>query len=237
MLTQHQIDSLFAFCRQHSVRYYDVQVELVDHFVNAIEEIQAKEPSKTFEQARDEVYKSFGFGGFSTILKEKIQAVRKSHQREMWVTFKSLFRMPLLIVTLLVLLVEFTAIRFLDRKEFLIVLFAVAGVCFLVFIVRIIQIKKKQKESLLANDMMVSPAANIIVLTTQAILFAMQIFNVYNLVVRMKAEMYEYILWVAVFNLYAILFILMLIVVRKREIGLQLKYPLAFKEETILSKG
>lgn len=236
MLTQEQIDSLFAFCRRHSVRYYDVQVELVDHFANAIEDILKRDSSKSFDQARDEVYKSFGFGGFKTIIQEKIQAVRRNHRREMWNTFKSLFRMPLLVFTLMVLLIEIIAIHILEREQFLIALFTGAAICFFVFIIRVVQIKKRQKESLLANDMMVSPTASLLVLVTQAIAFAMQIFNIYNAVVRMRAEFYEYILWIVFFNLYGIAFILMLIAIRKREMQLQLQYPLAFKEETIMSK-
>ena len=37
-LTHKQIDQLFAFTKKKMVRYYDLQVELVDHLAARIEE-------------------------------------------------------------------------------------------------------------------------------------------------------------------------------------------------------
>jgi hypothetical protein len=37
-LNQEQIEALFRFCEKKSVRYYDLQVELVDHLAERIEE-------------------------------------------------------------------------------------------------------------------------------------------------------------------------------------------------------
>mgnify|MGYP000193300158 CR=1 FL=1 len=47
MITEVQYESLFAFCRKHYVQYYDVQVELVDHLAEAIEEkLKAEKATK-----------------------------------------------------------------------------------------------------------------------------------------------------------------------------------------------
>lgn len=37
-LTEEQIADLFLFCEENGVRYYEVQIELVDHLASAIEQ-------------------------------------------------------------------------------------------------------------------------------------------------------------------------------------------------------
>jgi hypothetical protein len=66
-LTEAQIESLHMFCEFHGVKYYDVQVELVDHLASAIENRWENEPNIGFEQALNDVYSAFGVGGFSKV--------------------------------------------------------------------------------------------------------------------------------------------------------------------------
>lgn len=55
MLTNEQIQSLFTFCEKHFVKYYDVQVELVDHLANAVELEMQTNPKYSFERALEKV--------------------------------------------------------------------------------------------------------------------------------------------------------------------------------------
>jgi len=41
-VNQVQIDRLYRFTREHFVKHYDLQTELVDHLSNAIEEVLKK---------------------------------------------------------------------------------------------------------------------------------------------------------------------------------------------------
>jgi hypothetical protein len=48
LLNTWQIDYLFAFCKKHYVHHYDVQVELVDHLANAVEDEMKKDGNLFF---------------------------------------------------------------------------------------------------------------------------------------------------------------------------------------------
>jgi len=94
MLTNEQIEQLFDFCRRHSVTYYDVQVELVDHLANAIEDKMAAQPTLGFEAALQQVYKSFGRTGFAPVVREKQKAAHSYNRKLMWRLFKQQLGWP-----------------------------------------------------------------------------------------------------------------------------------------------
>lgn len=116
MLTHEQIDLLYAFCRKKYVRYYDVQVELVDHLANAIEERMAAQPDLSFENALQDVYKGFGKTGFAPLLRQKEKAVAKFNSRLMWGFFKAQLRWPKILMVLLVWAITYTAVTQFDRE-------------------------------------------------------------------------------------------------------------------------
>lgn len=83
MLSEDQIQYLFTFCKRHYVRYFDVQMELVDHLANAVELKMKTDPKISFDCALEKVYRSFGVMGFSTIVREK----EKQASRQFWTLF------------------------------------------------------------------------------------------------------------------------------------------------------
>ena len=103
MLTEEQIQSLFTFCEKHFVKYYDVQVELVDHLANAIEIEMRADPLLTFEKAVEKIYRSFGYGGFQPLVNEKEKMAEKQIKILFWKLFKSHFGWPKVLFFLLLL--------------------------------------------------------------------------------------------------------------------------------------
>ncbi|HRN48127.1 MAG TPA: hypothetical protein PK110_09975 [Niabella sp.] len=99
MLTQEQIQYLHQFCTKHYVRFYDLQLELVDHLANAIEQKMDENLKLNFEQALDKVYKGFDVFGFANVVKEKSAAIEKSFMKEYWKIFTSYFTPPKLVIT------------------------------------------------------------------------------------------------------------------------------------------
>ncbi len=99
MLIQEQIQHLHQFCVKHYVRFYDLQLELVDHLANAIEQKMDENPKLNFEQALDEVYKEFGVFGFANVVKEKSAAIEKSFMKEYWKIFTSYFSLPKVVIS------------------------------------------------------------------------------------------------------------------------------------------
>jgi hypothetical protein len=112
MLSEKQIGELFAFCEKKYVRWYDLQVELVDHLAQAIEDRLAKDPSLGFETALRNVYEGFGIFGFSKIVSERMASVYQMHRKTYYESLKSHFRWPKIGLTILL-----TTILFIVFKE------------------------------------------------------------------------------------------------------------------------
>lgn len=103
MLTNKQIDALFAFCKKHYVSYYDIQVELVDHLANAIEEKMNVDPNLSFEAALDNIYAGFGKMGFSQLVKTRAHTLERKYQKQRVRFFFSYFTWPKIGLTALVI--------------------------------------------------------------------------------------------------------------------------------------
>lgn len=103
-LRKQDIDRISKFVEGKYVDYYDVQVELVDHIATAIEEKQAVDPGKEFEEALEEVYRSFGVMGFADLVMTKEDAMAKQRMQMWWHECKTWFAWPKVALTVLILL-------------------------------------------------------------------------------------------------------------------------------------
>lgn len=101
VLTQSQIDRIFEFTAQKYIKYYDVQLELVDHVASRIEDMMAADAQLQFEVALQRVYKSFGVFGFTKVQNERVSELEGYWRRKLWICMKRYFTLPLLIFTLL----------------------------------------------------------------------------------------------------------------------------------------
>ena len=108
MLTTEQIQSLFTFCEKHFVKYYDVQVELVDHLANAVELELKTNPKISFEQALQKVHQSFGVMGFAPLVSEKAKMAETQSRSLFWKLFKEQFKWPKIILLILLTTILFT---------------------------------------------------------------------------------------------------------------------------------
>ena len=98
MLNSEQINYLFQFCEKKFVRYYDVQLELVDHLANAIERKMESQPEINFEEALKTVYKDFGIFGFAHIVQEKEANVYNTQRKIFRQLVKEQFQWPKIIL-------------------------------------------------------------------------------------------------------------------------------------------
>ena len=80
-LTNQQIKQLFDFTKKHYVEHYDVQVELVDHLANAIEDQWKENPNILFEDALQTEFKKFGIFGFTGLVEQKQVALQNHYWR------------------------------------------------------------------------------------------------------------------------------------------------------------
>lgn len=157
MITEAQYASLYAFCRKHYVQYYDVQVELVDHLSEAIEEKMKTNPKLSFDQALDEVYARFGIKGFADIVATRMEMVSKKSRKQKWKLFFSYFTVPKIAMTLCIYAAMLLIGKFLTQDYHRGLFLFIVGVCLFVFeIVYTLKMNKlfkaQKKEMILTSE-------------------------------------------------------------------------------------
>lgn len=110
-LTPEQIEDLFAFCEEQDVKYYDVQIELVDHLASAIEQKWLEKPALSYDKALWSVFDQFGLSGFRKIRRAKEKELRRKYFRLQLNYIAEYFRLPKIILTIFLSLIFFTVLR------------------------------------------------------------------------------------------------------------------------------
>lgn len=155
MLTDEQVQELYAYCNRKGIHYYDIQVEMVDHMANAIEAKMLTNPAVEFKQALEEVHVSFGSFGLREIVREKTNAMAKHYRKMRMRLFLSYFTPPKLMLTLLLVIVMVSFERLLP-DEFLPYVFLAGLVTTFIVFARLAWLRrclrKQQKQQLLMTD-------------------------------------------------------------------------------------
>lgn len=147
-LTSEQIDQLFAFTQKHYVEYYDVQVELVDHLANAIEEQWNENPNLSFDEALENEYKKFGIFGFTGLIEQKQTELHKHYNKMLVNEVLKFVSVPKVILTVILYLAIFFFLKETGNLGELIVLVLLLGsaIYFLIDGFRYVyKIKREQK--------------------------------------------------------------------------------------------
>lgn len=132
-LTPEQIQNLHEFCEFHNVKYYDVQIELVDHLATAIEKLWDTEPGLSFEEALIQVAEQFGVdpfsftdpnsllpfpigsekanAGFDAITEYKTKALQRKYDFMQIRFFLEFFKLPRIVLTIAFTLILFLLFR------------------------------------------------------------------------------------------------------------------------------
>jgi hypothetical protein len=155
MLTKEQIDALFIFCASHSVRHYDVQVELVDHLANAVEDKMAKGTS--FYDALKSVHADFGILGFASVVNAKNQSLRVQYSKAEGKLFRSYFTLPKISLTLCVVLALLLPLKFSSPVALAYFTESVLGLLFIAqmyFLISNNNLAKKQAKKLLSMEVL-----------------------------------------------------------------------------------
>lgn len=140
-LNEQQIEELFRFCKKKFVHFYDLQVELVDHLAERIEEEMTANERLSFEEALKMVYAGFGLFGFAHIVQDKTNALQKQHNRAWRRTIRQFFTLPKLLFTAALFMALFTLGKFIvpDMRMLTVVLFWSAGYVYQIIRFRLVQ--------------------------------------------------------------------------------------------------
>jgi len=98
-LSQEEIQKIFAFTSKKYIKYYDVQVELVDHIAHQIEDLQEEDSKLSFDNALHKVYKSFGIYGFTKVQETKMFELQKYWRKKIISYYLMYFKLPKILLT------------------------------------------------------------------------------------------------------------------------------------------
>lgn len=115
-ITPKENQKLFAFCEECNVKYYDVQIELVDHLASSIEEQWMQHPNRSFNNALKIALKDFTLG-LKHISKEKERALNKKYQQIHWNYLRASFSWPVTLRTFALVLILFSAFRLTPNNQ------------------------------------------------------------------------------------------------------------------------
>jgi len=149
-LTPEQIEDLFAFCEEQDVPYYDVQIELVDHLANAIEQKWIENPVLTYDEALWQVFENFGVSGFRKIRREKERVLQRKYGKLRTRYIAEFFKLPKIILTISLAIIIFLVFhRYGLGSDVTTLILATYLVPFVIFIAYII---KRENRFILNSD-------------------------------------------------------------------------------------
>jgi len=143
-LSSNQIQQLYTFTQQHYVEYYDLQTELVDHLANSIEEQWKENPKRSLEEALQVEFKKFGVFGFMDVVEQRQKAMNKKYAKLVWHHFKTFFRLPQIIGTLVSIFLVFQLLKSITiSHEVAAILTSIILISFWVGLIRMNRKRKK----------------------------------------------------------------------------------------------
>lgn len=151
-LSKEQIDQLFVFTKKKMVHWYDLQVEIVDHLAERIEEEMNANPKLNFEEALAKVYAGFGIFGFAKIVQEREKSLYNLGKRNFFKKLLQQLSWPTFIRTICIFLVVYLITTNLTIKNiaYLCSALIISGAAILFYRDRILY-KMKKKLMMLYN--------------------------------------------------------------------------------------
>lgn len=147
-ITEQEIDQLFDFTKKHYVEHYDVQVELVDHLANAIEDQWKENPNILFEDALQTEFKKFGIFGFTGLIEQKQSDLHKYYNKMLLRELLKFISIPKAIITVAMYLLIFFFLKKTGSFGEIVMLSLILGSFLLYSIISfrfIYKIRKQQK--------------------------------------------------------------------------------------------
>lgn len=106
MLTSQQINEISLYCSKRGVKYYDVQIEIVDHIADMIENLQKIYIGLDFNSAFYMIKKKFTDTDFKAIVKNKKKLLYKRFFKILLNEFLLLFKFPKIVITVTYILLS-----------------------------------------------------------------------------------------------------------------------------------
>lgn len=142
-----QIDKYIAAC---GIKYYDVRVEIVDHFATILEEKLNQNPIVNFKEEIIKVHKSFSNNGFHDFLKEKTKAVSKQFFKNTFQHLITFFKLPKIIISGALFFMLLELFKLFNNKDSFFLFLLGIGICMSIFIAVRLPNSKIKRENFLS---------------------------------------------------------------------------------------
>jgi len=142
-LSKNQIQQIDDYIFSCGIEWFDVRMELVDHFANSLEKIIEENPTLIFKQLIVDEHKKFSIVGFKKLLETKTKAVEKQFYKQVFTHLKTFFKLPKVIISVSVFYVLTLIMNYVSNKEYFFM--GLTTSLFLVVIVLLFRIKAKKR--------------------------------------------------------------------------------------------
>lgn len=117
LLTAEEINHVQNLVSKKGYTFVDVQHEILDHVLCAIEEKRKADPGLGIDQAFHEVHASFGIFGFAGIEEAMQKSVQKKLWHDLWISAKSLLSADKFAIVVLLCLLPYALFYFFDSLK------------------------------------------------------------------------------------------------------------------------
>lgn len=100
-LSPSQIEYVFNYIQSFNIKWYEIQVELTDHFVSIMEKIWNEHPELSFYQVKYRAEQSFGRNYFKEVEKERKMILQKEYNRQIRKMVAEFLKFPKIIGSVL----------------------------------------------------------------------------------------------------------------------------------------
>ena len=100
-LSPSQIEYVFNYIQSFNIKWYELQVELTDHFVSIMEKIWNEHPELSFHQVKYRAEQSFGRNYFKEVEKERKMILQKEYNRQIRKMVAEFLKFPKIIGSVL----------------------------------------------------------------------------------------------------------------------------------------
>jgi len=124
-LSPSQIEYVFNYIQSFGIKWYELQVELTDHFVSIMEDIWDEHPELSFHQVKYRAEQSFGRNYFKEVEKERKMILQKEYNRQMRKMVADFLKFPKIIGSVLLGILLYQGSFYFDKpSKYITVLFA-----------------------------------------------------------------------------------------------------------------
>jgi hypothetical protein len=106
-LTTEQIGTVSNYILSFDIKWYELQVELTDHFVSIMEEIWNEDPALTFHQVKYRAEQRFGRNYFKEVEEKRIKELRNEHKRIQLKMVSEYLKLPKIVLSVLMVFVVY----------------------------------------------------------------------------------------------------------------------------------